>query len=80
MLKLTQNQIRQMVDENLAHDITNYNGEKIEKLEKQEICLKRFACSCGTYGINGLVVKGTKTNRLYAITARNNLIYLIKDM
>lgn len=71
MIKFTQKQIRQMVKEINAIDITQANhagwiGEDYEEV----------GYSTGVYGINGLVLRGLRSGCLYVVTSRSRAIYL----
>lgn len=54
-----------------AVNITNESADKIpERYEK-------IGYSAGTYGINGGLIQDTDTGKLYAITARNSMLFRI---
>ena len=67
--KYTQRQLKEMVADGIAIDITNWDGSKIYELIKEEQ-LDPVGSSFGTYGANGRLFKG-KSGKLYACTARN---------
>lgn len=75
MLQLTQKQIKQFVKEKNAIDITNYSYFDFNSIKKTENeNLKKVAVSCGIYGLNGVLLMGSVTNKLYAITSRNAIL------
>lgn len=57
-----------------AEDITNYGFEKIQKLKEKEKGFYEVAVSTGVYGVNGVLLQGNKTNRLYKIVSRNSTL------
>lgn len=61
-----------------AIDITNKKIEEIKKLCEKEHGFENISTSYGIYGMNGVLLQGRKTRKLYKITARNtNLFYLV---
>jgi ribosomal protein S28E/S33 len=64
MRKYTQKALRELCRIGAAEDITNGKAEIKEPLE-------RVGVSTGIYGINGGLLQGRETGRLYAIIARN---------
>lgn len=61
-----------------AIDITNKKIEEIKKLREKENGFEKISVSYGMYGMNGALLQGRKTGKLYKITARNtNLFYLV---
>ena len=61
-----------------AIDITKLNYNDIKKLDKKENGFEKISISFGIYGMNGALLQGRKTKKLYKITARNtNLFYLV---
>ena len=65
----TQKQLKEMVADGVAIDITTWEGSKIYELIKEEH-LEPIGSSFGTYGANGRLFRG-KSGKLYACTARN---------
>ena len=60
-----------------AFDITHLKIDEIQKLNKKENGFENISTSYGMYGMNGALLQGRKTGKLYKITARNtNLFYL----
>ena len=76
MIKYTQKQLRQMVREKIAVDITQGDNATREKIEQVEEWLTQIGYSVGTYGVNGKLLQGHKTGTLYAITTRSSAIFI----
>lgn len=76
MTKYTQKQLREMVRNGIAIDITNANLETRKEIESQEKWLTQVGYANGIYGCNGMLFKGHKTSKLYAITSRTQAIYI----
>lgn len=70
MRKYTQREIKALVREGYAIDITKSGAENAirEPVEK-------IGYSVGVYGINGGVLQGRETGNLYAITARASSLF-----
>lgn len=64
----TQKQLKEMVANGVAIDITNMPTRELYKLQKEEQ-LEPIGSSFGTYGANGRLYRG-KDGKLYAVTAR----------
>lgn len=58
-----------------AKDITNYGFEEIEKLREKEKGFEIIATSCGVYGVNGALLQGNKSKKLYKIVCRNSTLF-----
>ena len=58
-----------------AEDITNYGSKEIEKLRKKKKGFEIIATSCGVYGINGALLQGNKSKKLYKIVCRNSTLF-----
>lgn len=71
MMRYTQKQLRALVKSGAAIDVTNANehGDIPEPYRK-------IGYSAGVYGCNGMLLQGTRTGRLYAVTSRTIAIYL----
>lgn len=69
MTKYTQKQLRSMVKDGTAIDATNFTYDDVNEP------LKHIGWSKGIYGCNGALLLGTKTKRLYAITARTPALF-----
>lgn len=76
MTKYTQKQLREMVKDGIAIDITYGDNETRKEIENQEQWLTQIGYASGIYGCNGMLFKGHKTNKLYAITTRSQAIYI----
>ena len=70
--KYTQRQLKDMVAEGLATDITTWDYNKVYNLMKEEQ-LEPIGSSYGVYGPNGRLYRG-KSGKIYAVTARNNTL------
>lgn len=76
MTKYTQKQLREMVKDGIAENISNYNMEMAKELKNKEGWLEQVGYVSGIYGCNGQLLKGHNTGNLYAITSRTQAIYL----
>lgn len=76
MKKYTQKQLKNLVLEGLAIDITYGTNETRSELEKTEGYYTQIGYSAGVYGCNGMLLKGNKTGTLYAITSRSTAIFI----
>lgn len=70
--KYTQSQLRAMVRDGKAEDITNYSFEEADDLYDRGYDV--IGVSTGTYGINGALLRMRDTDELLAITARNSTL------
>lgn len=77
MNKTTQKEIKRLVRAGAAVDITAASSETLEKIRSKENGLESVAVSVGTYGRNGQLLRGRKTGKLYAITARTTNLFWI---
>lgn len=66
--KYTQRQLKEMVADGVAIDITTWSTSDVYKLQKEEQ-LEPIGSSYGVYGPNGRLYRG-KSGKLYAVTAR----------
>lgn len=76
MIKYTQKQLKDMVKEGIAVDVTRYGIKEADALREKEGWLKQVGYSSGVYGCNGQLWQGNNTKTLYAITSRTTAIYL----
>ena len=76
MTKYTQKQLRAMVADGIAENITNADNNVREELEKKEGWLRQVGCSAGVYGFNGMFLQGRHNGTLSAITAHTNSIFI----
>ncbi len=67
--KISQKTIKQLVKEGAATDI----DKMAKRPKKSELDL--LGVSKGASGMNGALFRHTKTNKLYAITARNSTLF-----
>lgn len=70
-MKTTQKDIRNTH----AVDITYRSFNEINDIVKNENGLTNIAYSVGTYGLNGAVFQGYKTNTLYKVTSRSTALF-----
>ena len=77
MTKFSQRQLKDMVYYGGALDISNATQSDYHALMNEEGNFDKIGYSCGTYGCNGLLLRGWETGKLYAITKRTTAIYLL---
>ena len=76
MTKYTQRQLKDMVKDEIAIDITYGDNETRNRIEKEEGFYRQVGYSSGAYGCNGMLLKGNNTGKLYAITGRTSAIFI----
>lgn len=76
MTKYTQKQLKELVNQEIAIDITNADNKRRQEIIAKEDYYTQIGYSIGVYGCNGMLLKGHNTNTLYAITKRTNAIYI----
>lgn len=76
MTKFTQKQLREIVANGIAEDISRGTNESRNEIEAIEGYLSQVGYASGVYGCNGMLLKGQKTGKLYAITSRTQAIYI----
>jgi hypothetical protein len=76
MKKYTQKELRSLVEQGLAQDITSGTNETRQQIEAIEGWLTQIGYASGVYGCNGLLFVGRNTGKLYAVTRRTNAIYI----
>lgn len=76
MTKYTQKQLRAMVADGVAEDITHADNNVRKELEKKEFWLRQIGYSTGVYGCNGMLLQGRNSGTLYAITSRTNAVFI----
>lgn len=76
MTRYTQKQLREMVKDGIAVDITYSDNAMHDTIEKEEGYYNQIGYSVGIYGWNGMLLKGHKTGKLYAITSRTTAIFI----
>ena len=75
--KYTQKAIRAMVANGTAQDLTNTADADLYFLQHSEGGMETIGYSHGTYGLNGLLLKGRNTGTLYAVTARCSALFVL---
>ena len=75
MIEFTQKQIRQMVEEGFATDLSIKWGGTIDDIINQEGRMIRIGVSYGYYGLAGALYKGEKTGSLYAVQGYSSNLY-----
>lgn len=76
MEKYTQKQFKNLVNTGAAVDITHGNNETRKQIINEEEYYTQIGYSAGIYGCNGMLLKGHKTGKLYAITNTTSAIYI----
>lgn len=76
MKKYTLKQLKNLVNNGLAVDLTKGNNNTYKELIKKESYLNQVGYAIGIYGLNGKLLKGDKTGTLYVITARSSALYI----
>lgn len=74
--RYTQKELKNLVATNAAIDLTYANNEDKHRIEKEEGYLQQIGYSSGMYGCSGLLLKASKSNKLYAVTARTTAIWV----
>lgn len=64
MRKYMQKQLKNLVKNNIAIDVTNSDRKAINEPYTQ------IGYSVGVYGCNGMLLKGLESGKLYAVTRR----------
>jgi hypothetical protein len=71
MTKYTQKQLKDLVKNGVAVDITNTSDRgAIPEAYRQ------IGYACGVYGYNGMLLQGCESGKLYAVTSRTTAIYI----
>ena len=76
MEKYTEKQLKSLVKEGAAIDISRGDNDVRNVIEKEEGYYTQIGYSSGIYGCNGMLLKGHNTGKLYAITGRTQAIYI----
>lgn len=76
MTKYTQRQLKNLVATGAAEDVTKATNETREAIKEEEGFYTQIGYSAGVYGCNGMLLKGNKTGKLYAVTARTTAVYI----
>lgn len=75
MTKYTLKQLKQLAHDEVALDITQISEFNLDQLQSHENGFIKIGISSGTYGMNGALLKGYTTGRLFVITARNSTLF-----
>ena len=76
MEKYTQKQLKALVKDGVATDITYGTNDTRNEIEAVEGWLTQIGYAAGIYGCSGILFKGHNTGKLYAITTRSQAIYI----
>ena len=74
MRKYTQREIKNLVADGIAEDITRCSFSEIQEL-RAAASLEKVGYSAGIYGMNGGILKDMNSGKLYAITARTSALF-----
>ena len=72
--KVNQRELRQMVRDGFAEDITDIGFEGAKRLKEKEGYLDVVGTGSGVYGVNCAWLQGAKTGTHYVVTARNSTL------
>lgn len=76
-MKTTLKNIKSYVSTGAAEDITRKSFDEINAIRQEEGWFSEEMFSMGIYGVTGVLLKGAKSGRLYAITARTSALFQI---
>jgi len=76
MEKFTQKQLKSLITEGAAVDISYADNDTRTAIEKEEGYYTQIGYAAGIYGCNGMLLKGHNTGKLYAIAGRTQAIYI----
>ena len=76
MTKFTQKQLRALIEEGAAIDLTYGTNEDRNRIIREEDGYVHIGYAESAYGCGGLLLKGNKTGQLYAIPSRSMSIYV----
>ena len=76
MKKYTLKQLKSLVNNGLAVDLTKGNNDTYKKIIEKESYLSQVGYASGIYGLNCKLLKGDNTGTLYAITAKSSALYI----
>jgi hypothetical protein len=74
MERTTQKALKNLVKMGVAEDITTLSFADGNALREKEHGTTTIEISRGVYGLNGALIKGNESGKLYAITARNSTL------
>ena len=77
MMKTTKRQIKEMILNGIAKDLTSVkdSSELFEEMGEDYFGWQQMAYSCGTYGCTGKLIKG-RSGQLYAVVGRTIALWL----
>ena len=67
----TQKQLKELIDNGLATDITTYDENKTRMLDKKHGRLEKVQITKGVYGMNGALLRSRETGEYFVITSQN---------
>lgn len=76
MTKYTQKQLREMVKDGIAIDVSHGTNEARRAIEAEEEYYNQVGYASGLYGCSGMLLQGHKTGKLYAVVGRVQAIYI----
>lgn len=76
MKRYTQKQLKNLVNIGAAVDITRGDNETRSQIINEEEYYIKIGYSAGVYGCNGMLLKGHKMGKLYAVTSNTSAIYI----
>lgn len=76
MRKYGQRELKALVRSGAAVDISNHDNNARHELEALEGYLDKVGYSSGVYGLNGGLLQGHNSGKLYAITARTSALFI----
>lgn len=60
-----------------AIDLTKFHSNEVYSVYHEEHGFKTIAYSCGVYGLNGIVVQGYTTGKLYKVCSRCSALFIV---
>ena len=76
MTRYTQKQLREMIKDKIAIDLTHATCDTRKELEIKEGWLTQIGYAAGVYGCNGMLLQGHASGQLYAIPTRSQAIFI----
>lgn len=76
MTKFTLKQLRSMIADGIAQDISNGTNATRYNIEAREGYLSKIGYSCGTDGSNGVLLQGRNTGTLYIVAGHTSALYV----
>lgn len=78
MTKFTLKQLRSMIADGVAWDISSGTDETRKNLEEREGRLDEVGYSSGIHGCNGVLLKGRNTGTLYIVAGRTAALHIFE--